>query len=142
MPLRAFPLILITVVLYNFLVFGGWAVGDHNLQPFLMHGVSIPFISGDTWKFTIADLLMLATFILLFVEIIKATRTTSREIINHGLSMVTFVIALLEFITVKGFATSAFFFIMVMALFDVVAGYTISIVAAEHDLGMGRAGTD
>jgi len=29
-----------------------------------------------------------------------------------------------------------------MALFDVVAGYTISIVAAEHDLGVGRAGTD
>ena len=27
-------------------------------------------------------------------------------------------------------------------LFDVVAGYTISIVAAEHDLGLGRAGTD
>jgi hypothetical protein len=24
----------------------------------------------------------------------------------------------------------------------VVAGYTISIVAAEHDLGLGKAGTD
>ena len=40
------------------------------------------------------------------------------------------------------FATSSFFFIMVFALFDVIAGYTISIVAAEHDLGLGRAGTD
>lgn len=140
--LRMFPLILIMVILYNFLVFGGWAVGNHDLQPFLAHGVPIKLVSGDIWRFTIADLLMLATFILLFVEIVKATRTTSREIINHGLSMVTFVIALLEFVTLKGFATSAFFFIMAMALFDVVAGYTISIVAAEHDLGMGRAGTD
>jgi len=73
---------------------------------------------------------------------IKATRTTSNEIINHALSMLTFVIALIEFITLKGFATSPFFFIMVMTLFDVIAGYTISIVAAEHDLGLGRAGTD
>ena len=29
-----------------------------------------------------------------------------------------------------------------MTFFDVVAGYTISIVAAEHDLGLGRAGGD
>ncbi|MEJ0041008.1 MAG: hypothetical protein WDM81_01695 [Rhizomicrobium sp.] len=43
---------------------------------------------------------------------------------------------------VKGFASTPFFFIVVMTLFDVTAGYTISIVAAEHDLGLGRAGTD
>jgi hypothetical protein len=29
-----------------------------------------------------------------------------------------------------------------MCLVDVVGGYTISIIAAEHDLGLGRAGTD
>jgi len=56
--------------------------------------------------------------------------------------MVVFVIALVCFIALKGFATSTFFLILTMALFDVVAGYTISIVAAEHDLGVGRAGTD
>jgi hypothetical protein len=140
---RLFPLILIVVVVYNFFAFGGWAVGDHNLQPWLLaHGVSIPVVSGDKWFFSLADLFMLVTLALLFVEIIKATRTTSREIINHALSMLTFVVALIEFIAVKGFATSTFFFMMVMALFDVIAGYTISIVAAEHDLGLGRAGTD
>jgi len=52
------------------------------------------------------------------------------------------VVALIEFITLKGFATSTFFFLMLYTLFDVVAGYTISIVAAEHDLGLGKAGTD
>jgi hypothetical protein len=141
--LRLFPLILIVVIIYNFLAFGGWAVGDHNLQPFLQaHGVVIPLVSGDKWMFSLADLFMLITLSLLFVEIIKATRTTSREIINHALSMLTFVVALIEFIAIKGFATSTFFFMMIMSLFDVVAGYTISIVAAEHDLGLGRAGTD
>jgi len=85
---------------------------------------------------------VLVTLALLFIEVVKATRTTSREIINHGLSMLTFVVALIEFITLRGFGTTPFFFIMVMCLFDVIAGYTISIVAAEHDLGLGRAGTD
>lgn len=140
--IRGIPLLLLIVILYNLLAFGGMAVGDHNLQPFLERGVQIHLISGDTWKFTIADLLMLVTLMLLFIEIIKATRTTSREIINHAFSMLTFVVALIEFITLKGFATSTFFFIVAMSLFDVIAGYTISIVAAEHDLGMGRAGTD
>ena len=41
-----------------------------------------------------------------------------------------------------GFATTCFFFIMMLALFDTIAGYTVSIVAAEHDLGLGKAGTD
>jgi len=34
------------------------------------------------------------------------------------------------------FATSVFFFIVLMCLFDVIAGYTISIVAAKRDLGI------
>jgi hypothetical protein len=141
--LRQFPLILIVVIVYNFMAFGGWAVGNHNLEPFLQnHFVTIPVVSGDKWTFSLADLFLLVTLVLLFVEIIKATRTTAREIINHGLSMMTFVFALIEFIALKGFATSTFFFLMVMSLFDVIAGYTISIVAAEHDLGLGRAGTD
>lgn len=144
---RLFPLIFIVVIIYNFLALGSGAV--HYFDPkagsladLLGDGVTIPLVSGDKWHFTIADLFFLTTLGLLFIEVIKATRTTSNEIINHALSMLTFVVALIEFIAVKGFATSTFFFMMMMSLFDVIAGYTISIVAAEHDLGLGRAGTD
>src|SRR5208282_3629257 len=113
--LRLFPLLLIIIVVYNFLAFGGWAVGNHNLEPFLQsHYVTIPVVSGDKWAFSLADLFMLVALVLLFVEVVKATRTTSREIINHALSMVTFVVALIEFIALKGFATSTFFFLMSM----------------------------
>ena len=64
--------------------------------------------------------------------------------INHGLSMVVFVAALIEFLALPRFATSTFFFITAMALFDVVAGFTISIVAAKRDLGVagGLIGTN
>jgi hypothetical protein len=148
---RLFPLLLIPLIVYNLLALGGGFM-HHNIQDLLLtsttatdsghHAVPIKMFSGDTWYFSFGDFLLFGSLILLFVEVVKATRTTANEIINHGLSMLIFVIALIEFITLKGFATSPFFFLMVMMLFDVIAGYTISIVAAEHDLGLGRAGTD
>lgn len=141
---RLFPLLIIPIVIYNLFALGGGVIGHYDIQDLLSlnHAISIRMFSGDEWKFSFGDLLLLGSLLLLFVEVIKATRTTSNEIINHGLSMLTFVVALIEFITLKGFATSPFFLIMMMTLFDVIAGYTISIVAAEHDLGLGRAGTD
>ena len=142
--LRLFPLLLIPVVIYNLIALGGGTLLHHDIQDMLSydHALTITMFSGDKWKFSFGDFLVLVSLALLFVEVVKATRTTSNEIINHGLSMLTFVVALIEFITLKGFASTPFFFIMVMCLFDVIAGYTISIVAAEHDLGLGRAGTD
>ena len=141
--LRLFPLLLIVLIIYNILALGGGAMGHADMGAWLsQNAITIHMFSGANWTFSIGDFIILITLVFLFVEVVKATRTTSREIINHALSMLTFVVALVEFITLKGFATSPFFFIMVMTLFDVIAGYTISIVAAEHDLGLGRAGTD
>jgi hypothetical protein len=135
---------LLPVVIYNLIALGGGTLLHHDIQDMLScnHALTITMFSGDKWRFSFGDFLVLLTLALLFVEVVKATRTTSREIINHGLSMLTFVVALVEFITLKGFASTPFFFITAMCLFDVIAGYTISIVAAEHDLGLGRAGTD
>jgi hypothetical protein len=139
--LRLIPLLIIPVAIYNLFALGGNVAG-HNVQDMLTSPFSLRMFSGDEWKISFSDFLMLFGVALLFVEIVKATRTTSKEIINHGLSMLVFVVALVEFITLKGFATSTFFFLTLFTLFDVVAGYTISIVAAEHDLGLGKAGTD
>ena len=140
--LRSFPLMIIPVVLYMLFAFGGGATGHADIAKVLSNGIDIRMFSGDTWHFSMGDLLVLLALVTLFVEIVKATRTTSHEIINHGLAMLTFVVALVCFITLKGFSTSPFFIILAMTFFDVVAGYTISIVAAEHALGVGRAGTD
>ncbi|HEY1838025.1 MAG TPA: hypothetical protein VGG36_10235 [Rhizomicrobium sp.] len=142
--MRMFPLLLIVVIIYNLLVFGHGFASHVEMEAFLTHhAIPIHMFSGDNWNFSIGDGVLLLGLVLLFVEIVKATRTTSHEIINHALSMVTFVIALIEFITLKGFSTSTFFFVTAFTVFDVIAGYTISIMAAEHDLGMGRgANTD
>jgi hypothetical protein len=139
--LRLIPLLIIPVAIYNLFALGGNIAG-HNVQDMLTSPFSITMFSGDAWRISFGDFLLLFGVVLLFVETVKATRTTSKELINHGLSMLVFVVALVEFIVLKGFATSTFFFLMLFTLFDVVAGYTISVVAAEHDLGLGKAGTD
>jgi len=143
MSLRIFPVLLIVIILYNVLAVANGFAGNEAMQSFLAREhATFHMFSGDAWDFSLGDLILSIGFVCLFVEVLKATRTTRRELIHHGLSVLVFVIALVEFIVVKGFSTSVFFFVLVMTVFDVVAGYTISIVAAEHDLGVGRAGTD
>ena len=133
--MRAFPMILVAVLAYNLVVFGGATTG-HDTAGLLALNFPLTVMSGDVWKISLGDGLVALALLLLFVETVKAARTSHREILNHALSLVTFIAALVEFITLKGFGTSAFFLITAMCLFDVVAGYTISIVTAKRDLSM------
>ena len=143
MSLRIFPVLLIVIIFYNVLAVANGFSGNEAMQSVLAREhVTFHMFSGDSWDFSLGDVVLSVGFICLFIEVLKATRTTRRELIHHGLSVLVFVIALVEFIVVRGFSTSVFFFVLVMTAFDVVAGYTISIVAAEHDLGVGRAGAD
>ena len=132
--LGPFPVIVIVVVLYNLTLFGGAAAGQHDMSAILGQSFTIKMFSGDGWKVTLGDLFVCLSLILLFVEVLKATRSNRREILNHALSMLTFTGALAEFLVLKGFATSVFFLITAMCLFDVVAGYTISIITAKRDM--------
>jgi hypothetical protein len=136
---RVFPLLLISVIIYNVLALGQGLAGHAQMQAFLASHVTFHMFSGDDWDFSIGDGVILFSLVMLFFEMLKATRSTRRELVNHGFSALTFVIALVEFITLRGFSTSPFFFVMMMAAVDVVAGYTISIVTAEHVLGTNRA---
>jgi|SRR5437868_9286640 hypothetical protein len=131
--LRAFPKMLIAVVAYNVLIFGGGVFG-HPAGALLEQNAPVTVFSGDLWKVSLSDALVTLALVFLFIEIIKATRTSRREILNHALSTLTLMAALAEFIAVKGFGTSTFFLITLMCLFDVVAGYTVSIVTARRDL--------
>lgn len=133
--MRAFPMILVAVLAYNLVVFGGATTG-HDTAGLLAQHFALTVMSGDVWKISLGDGLVALALLLLFVETVKAARTSHREILNHALSLVTFIVALVEFIVLKGFGTSVFFLITAMCLFDVVAGYTIAIIAAKRDLSM------
>lgn len=92
-------------------------------------------ISGAEWTLTLGDLVTIITLVLLFVELIKATRTGGSSIVDHALSTIVFVACLVLFLLVPYCATSVFFFILVVTLIDVVAGFSITIRAARRDFG-------
>ena len=71
--------------------------------------------------------------ILLYFEIFKATRTGSATIIDHALSLLVFIVALVEFLIVPAFAHPAFLALLLMMLIDVVAGFTVTISGARRD---------
>ena len=133
--LRAFPKMLIVVAVYNILIFGGAGLG-HQAADLLAQSFPVTLFSGDVWRISLGDGLVALSLLLLFVEIIKATRTSRRALLNHALSTLTLLAAVAEFIAVKGFGTSTFFLIALMCLFDVVGGYTVSIVTARRDVAV------
>jgi hypothetical protein len=137
--LRSFPMMFVAVLVYNLVWAFHWMTGG-AVSATLATGISIPMFSGEPWIFTVSDLLLIVSLCLLFVEVVKSTRTNAGEVVNHALSVLVFVVALVEFIVLKGFSTSTFFLILAMCLFDIVAGFTISIVAAKRDLGTPATG--
>ena len=142
MSLRIFPALLIAIILYNVLAVANGFAGNEAMQSFLAREhVTFHMFSGDAWDVSLGDLVLGVAFICLFIEVLKAARMT-RELVHHGLAVLVFLIALVEFIVVKGFSTSVFFFVLVITAFDVVAGYTIAVAAGEHDPGIGRAVSD
>lgn len=140
MSLRALPWSIFPFVLYNIIVLfrGGAVDGGAAAESILSsHLFAVQMLKGATWTFTLGDLVILSTLVALFVEIVKATYTSSASLVDHGLSMLVFIACLVEFLVMNAAATSVFFFVMVTALIDVVAGFTIGIRVARRDLSIG-----
>ncbi|MDZ4365191.1 hypothetical protein [Brevundimonas sp.] len=138
--LIALPLLLIPVVLYNIIILtgvlggGGTVVPDDVLREALF---SIPMASGARWNVGVGDLILFLSLILLFFELLKSTSSQKVAIVNHALSMILFVVCLVEFLLIRGFATSTFFLIVVMVMLDVLAGFIVTIISARKDLDFG-----
>jgi hypothetical protein len=97
---------------------------------------SIRMMSGGVFSMTLGNLIVLIALILLFVEVVKSTRTTNASIMDHLLSTFVFVAYLVEFLLVKGAAHSVFFTLMLIALIDVLAGFSVSMRSASRDINM------
>lgn len=132
------PWTAVSLILYNIIAFttGADETGNYAAS-FGVKLFSMGLISGGTWIFTLGDLVLLITFLALFIEIIKSSRTSDISLIDHGLSVIVFIVCLIEFIMFKSAATSLFFFIMLTALIDVIAGFSVTLTAARRDIGYG-----
>ena len=130
-PLFLVPLLIVPLVLYNlvaFIFFGGNPAGFANQ----LFAIFMP--SKAPWVLTLGDLMVVIGLVCLFIEILKSTRVGTTSIIEHILSTAIFILYLIEFILVGSAASSAFFILMVMSLIDVIAGFSVSMSAAERDV--------
>ncbi len=94
--------------------------------------------SGSIWRFLVSDLFLLIGLVLLYLEILKSTRSGRAQIVEHVASMVVFVGCLLLFLLVRQTGTTTFLLVTAMAAIDVVAGFTVSIIAARRDMEIER----
>jgi hypothetical protein len=100
--------------------------------------LTLGLISGATWQLTGGELLVAAGLVLLYIEIFKSTRSSAASIIDHVLSLVLFVVCLVEFLVWPAAGTGTFFLIMTMTLIDTIAGFTVTISTARRDFGVNR----
>jgi len=135
-----FPLFALILIAFNVVVFGGdvFFGAEAGQDVFNSTVASFQLMSSDVWKITLGDTFVIVSLLILFLEIVKATRTNQVAIMNHALSMLVFIVALVEFIVMEGFGNSTFFLIMAMSMLDVIAGFTITISTARRDLGIGQ----
>src|SRR5262245_14147974 len=132
MYLVGFPLLVIPFAVYNIIEFliPGASPGVFWTHP--VANVALP--SGATWTLTASDLMIAVSLVILFVEILKATRLSTRSIIDHLLSTVLFIVMLIEFLLAKQAATATFFLLMMVSFIDVVGGFSVSIRTAQRDI--------
>ena len=135
----AFPLLAIPVFFYNLfaltkLLGVSKAMASESANSTLTSQLmSIPMPGGAHWVIAWGDVFILLSLILLFFELIRSTHTDKVAIINHSLSLILFIVCLVEFLLMPGFATSTFFLISTMTLLDVLAGFIVTIVSARKD---------
>ena len=130
---RQVPLLGVLAVAYLILA-AVWesVIGDGTQAAKILFTIALP--SGSAWKFDVRDLFEVVGLGLLYIEILKSTRTGRGQIIEHIVSMLVFVGCLLLFLLVRKTGTSTFLLITLMSAIDVIAGFTVSIVAARRDL--------
>jgi hypothetical protein len=131
--ITAIPLTIIPLILFNIV---GFADGGN---PWLGEIIGLTMVSGAHWAVTLGDLMITLGVVLLFLEVLKSERTSTTTITNHMLSTIVLIVYVVEFIIVPFCANSVFFVLALIALFDVVAGFTITIRTASRDVTLGQA---
>ncbi|MEE4377216.1 MAG: hypothetical protein V2J55_06850 [Candidatus Competibacteraceae bacterium] len=129
--LSSIPLFLFLLIGYNVIIFIFPSIMIEKL-------FTVSLISGAYWSFDVRDLLLVLGLFSLYIEILRATRYGTASMTNHMLSIVTFAIFLVEFITVPQLGTSTFFLLMVMALIDVIAGFTVTVSTAHRGINISQ----
>jgi hypothetical protein len=132
---QSFPLLGVSLIIY--------AALDLTISPdttpwYDVESVTVHMMSGDAWKISGGHLFIGFSLALLFIELLRATRNSGASIMNHALSVLVFIAAILMFITVKGYGNSIFFLFTAMTFLDFMAGFIITTATTRRDITFGR----
>ena len=118
----------------------------YNIVAFLMHGfswsmevVQFRLASGGMIVINPSDLIVGGSILILLIEMVKAARLSRRSVVDHILSMVLFVLMLIEFLLVPEAGTATFLLLLVISFVDVTGGFAVSIRAAQRDISFSGA---
>lgn len=129
---RHIPILAFLLVFYNFLAFS--TANEQSAMDAVWLRTTLA--SGAVLRVTVSDLFIMLGVVSLYAEIFKATRPTQASILDHVLSMVVFVIFLVEFLVLPQVGQAAFLILTLMSFLDVIAGFTVTIVSARRDIAM------
>ena len=132
--LQSLPLLALSLALYTLCNLATLATSRVWYKAEL---TSIELISGDSWHVSGGDAFLGFSMALLFIELLRATKPGGESIVNHALSAVVFIAALVLFLTQQGFGNSTFFSFMVITLLDFMAGFIITATSARRDTMLG-----
>jgi hypothetical protein len=135
-----FPLLAIPIIIYNLMAFTATGAADASGASAIAMQLGNPATGTAVfggWRVTGGDILIILSMVFFFVEIIKSTSTGSSTIANHAVSMLVFIVCLVEFLLLPNFQTSVFFILTLMCLLDVLAGVVVTIVSARRDFSVG-----
>jgi hypothetical protein len=127
-----FPLLALPLIYYNFMTIAVLGLDPVKVNQWLEGtAFQITMFSGTVWSMTQSDVIVAAAMGLLFIEILKSVGAPMLSLVNHGIAVMTLLVYAVQFMSIPGFTTSAFFMLGLMQLIDVIAGYTITIVASR-----------
>ncbi|PZF76940.1 hypothetical protein DK847_10805 [Aestuariivirga litoralis] len=125
----AFPALAIVIAAYLLMASGGDMMIDGDAY-------SMTLASGAEMTLRGGDIFVIAGLVALFLEMLKAARPGRAAVIDHILSVATFVVALVCFLLVDTAGTATFFILTLMTLVDVIAGFVVSLFSARRDFAI------
>jgi hypothetical protein len=123
------PILAIVIAAYLLMAAGGGMLIDGDAY-------SMTLASGAEMTLRTGDFFVIAGLVALFLEMLKAARPGRAAVMDHILSVATFVAALVCFLLLDFAGTATFFLLTLMTLIDVIAGFTISLFAARRDFAI------
>lgn len=130
--IKNIPLFLFLLIFYNILGFSSSGAEPGNMVKTVLFEFRL--VSDAVLVLDMSTLLIIIGLHALYFEILKSLKASVSTIVNHTLSLIVFIVFLIEFIVVKHAGTPCFLILSFMSLLVVIAGFTVSISSARRDI--------